>query len=467
MAIEEHLALLRKGVDCWNAWRRENPDVIPNLEEANLNRFNLSRADLRRANLVKGKFYEANLSQANLEAAKCDNADFRKANLVKANLERITLWRALLYHANLSEASLHEARLIRAGLDEAVLTKANLREAVLIRANLSAANLAGANLTEADLFGAELVWADFSEACLERTNLTMAQALYTKFSKANLTGAILEDWNTNSDTKFDGVICEYVYHKGNQQERQPSDPNRSFVQGEFSKWVQKIGNTFDLLLKNPDWEAFAYSFRRIQVENEEEELEIQSIENKGDGVVVVRVNVSPNADKGKIHSSLTQNYESMHNLLVAQYEARIQDKDKEINRLVYQFNQENERLGKVHKFMAENPKIQQTFHITAPITGFAGNVEGDQYNYALEQRQNLAEAAAEIQQLLYQLAKANPASTEVVAEAIHQEIKRNPTLKARLVSALKAGGLEALKAIFNHPLFSIPVETVKGWLEAE
>jgi internalin A len=90
----------------------------------------------------------------------------------------------------------------------------------------------------------------------------------------------------------------------------------------------------------------------------------------------------------------------------------------------------------------------------------------NQYNYTPEQKKNLAEAAAEIQQLLNQLAQTNP-TTDTVTQAIYQEIKRNPTLKARLISALKAGGMEALKAIFNHPLFSIPAETVKGWLEAE
>jgi hypothetical protein len=100
-------------------------------------------------------------------------------------------------------------------------------------------------------------------------------------------------------------------------------------------------------------------------------------------------------------------------------------------------------------------------------TQSGSNVTFNQQNYTPEQKQNLAEAAAEIQQLLYQLAQTNPTSTEAFTEAIHQEVKRNPTLKVRLQGALKAGGLEALKAIFNHPLFSIPAETVKGWLEAE
>lgn len=117
--------------------------------------------------------------------------------------------------------------------------------------------------------------------------------------------------------------------------------------------------------------------------------------------------------------------------------------------------------------MSETPKFDLR---GAQIGNLADTVKGDQitnqYNYASEQ--NLAEAATQIQQLLNQLAQTNPTTNEVtVANAIQQEIKQNPTLKQRLRSALKAGGIEALKAIFNHPLVSIPIETIKGWVEAE
>ena len=108
------------------------------------------------------------------------------------------------------------------------------------------------------------------------------------------------------------------------------------------------------------------------------------------------------------------------------------------------------------------------------------NVHGDQigtqHKYAPEQSQSLAEAATEIQQLLEQLAQTNPTivqaeNQDVVVKAIEQEIKSNPTIKARLVNALIAGGTEALKqaldAIFKNPLVSIPVETIKGFIEAE
>lgn len=109
----------------------------------------------------------------------------------------------------------------------------------------------------------------------------------------------------------------------------------------------------------------------------------------------------------------------------------------------------------------------------ANVANFSNKLEGNAHqqaivhNFSLEQKQNLAETAAEIQQLLNQLAQTNPISESAIVEVVHQEIKRNPTLKARLLGALKAGGLEALKAIFAHPVFTISAETVKGWLEAE
>jgi uncharacterized protein YjbI with pentapeptide repeats len=58
MANEEHVARLRKGVDAWNAWRKEDSDVPlrrtadPDLIGANFIGANLRKANLRKANLT-------------------------------------------------------------------------------------------------------------------------------------------------------------------------------------------------------------------------------------------------------------------------------------------------------------------------------------------------------------------------------------------------------------------------------
>ncbi len=58
MANPKHLDKLKEGVEAWNAWRDENPDVMPDLVETNLSGAdltgaNLSVADLTGAILIK------------------------------------------------------------------------------------------------------------------------------------------------------------------------------------------------------------------------------------------------------------------------------------------------------------------------------------------------------------------------------------------------------------------------------
>ena len=98
-----------------------------------------------------------------------------------------------------------------------------------------------------------------------------------------------------------------------------------------------------------------------------------------------------------------------------------------------------------------------------------GNLKTGNIDETLEKSQLEAEIEQlrkEIQPLLEHLAQNPITANEALAEtAIQQQINNHPTFRQRLINAWKAGGLETLKAIFNHPAFSIPVETVKGFLE--
>ena len=53
----------------------------------------------------------------------------------------------------------------------------------------------------------------------------------------------------------------------------------------------------------------------------------------------------------------------------------------------------------------------------------------------------------------------------VVGEVVDQ-IESNPTLKAKVINALKAGGTEAFKEAVNHPLVNILVATIEGWQDS-
>jgi uncharacterized protein YjbI with pentapeptide repeats len=387
MANEEHLAILKQGVEIWNGWRSRNFIVAIDLSNADLSFANLSNADLSFANL--------------------------------------------------------------AGVD-------------LFKADLSGAKLGGA-----DLCGAWLVRANLS-----RSDLSRVQALVTNFNGAKFTGVCLEDWHINSQTELNEVICDYVYLKKEYQdkklifkERRPHNSNEIFALGEFTKLFQKSIETVDLIFKNGiDWKAFSYAFRKTQFDNDTLQLAVQSVENKEDGVVVIRISVPADINKNQIYSDFRQSYEFAHKALEAQYQVRIDDKDKEINRLFLLLNQAQEKLGEVPKLMAEQPKVQQNF--SGSVYGVAGNVEGNQNIYALEQKQTLAEAAAEIQRLLKQLEENNPTAT-VKQQQAFVDAAVSPTLKARFLSALQAGWKEAVKEFLDNPYVNVGVAILEGWQEAE
>jgi uncharacterized protein YjbI with pentapeptide repeats len=191
MANDEHVALLKKGVDAWNAWREKNRDICPDLREADLGGANLSgadlcSADLRETNLSKANLSAANLSGADLFQANLGEADLFQADLLGANLSPAILERADLKFADLSRANLSGAILSGAILSEANLSRANINGAELDNANLSAANLSAANLSGANLSGADLSGADLSRANINGALLSTAD-----LSRANLSGARL------------------------------------------------------------------------------------------------------------------------------------------------------------------------------------------------------------------------------------------------------------------------------------
>lgn len=150
----------------WNEWRYKNPDIKPDLSEANLPMANLAKANLNdtyleganlaKANLDRVTLHYANLVGANLEKANLKGANLKGANLMGANLGKANLYYADLESANLGEANLYYAILERANLKEANLVGANLEKADLKEANLEKANLVGANLEKAILVGANL-----------------------------------------------------------------------------------------------------------------------------------------------------------------------------------------------------------------------------------------------------------------------------------------------------------------------
>ncbi len=145
MANAEHLRILKKGVEEWNAWRAENSRTGTDLRGAYLR-----GVDLRNADLTGTHLQDANL---------------RRADLMHANLHGANFYRANLAYANLCDADLNDANLM----------SADLRDSSLCRARLTYVNLRDANLSRTEL---------------ENADFSMALTGWTVFGQLDLSGAI-------------------------------------------------------------------------------------------------------------------------------------------------------------------------------------------------------------------------------------------------------------------------------------
>jgi uncharacterized protein YjbI with pentapeptide repeats len=71
MADNNQITILSQGVEIWNKWREENPDVLIDLNNAklmhmNLKNANLAEADLERANLSFWRYNPENNNSRNV-----------------------------------------------------------------------------------------------------------------------------------------------------------------------------------------------------------------------------------------------------------------------------------------------------------------------------------------------------------------------------------------------------------------
>ena len=191
MANPKHTEILQLGVETWNQWREENPNVRPDLNEIQLFEEDLSGVDLQETDL-----FNASLRKCTLRAADLRGADLRNTNLVDGDLGEADLSGASLHMANLQNAglqlaSLQCANLIGANLKKANLISANLTDSDVLEADLSNANLMGAtlfaaNLTGVKFDGADLSGTDLREAVLIGADLTDCTLIDADLSEANV-----------------------------------------------------------------------------------------------------------------------------------------------------------------------------------------------------------------------------------------------------------------------------------------
>jgi uncharacterized protein YjbI with pentapeptide repeats len=222
--------LLLKSVEEWNAARRANPDLKPDLYYAYLHGRDLRGvdfrgADLRCTDLSEADLRWADLSEADLRGAYLCQVNLSEANLNRADFSQTTFKRGAdgvlgginkdrIVGTDLTKANLHKAFIPGANLSEAHLRGADLSNSVLSGTKLSGVNCVDADLNGADLHGAELQGAILIRTKLMEANLSWSELKGAILSEANFSGAVVDNTTFGAVDLSRAVGLDTLQHNG-------------------------------------------------------------------------------------------------------------------------------------------------------------------------------------------------------------------------------------------------------------
>jgi uncharacterized protein YjbI with pentapeptide repeats len=249
-------------------------------------------------------FRNANLTDTNFTAATLKSTDLRKTILTRTCFHKTKK----LDQVRPGTSYLQKAQVV------SVLITGHGQDLNFDRSDLRGVNFQGANLADASFIGTDFSKANLQDADLSRAKLVQAQLDGTDFTGATLTGAYIEDWGITSDTKFDGVRCEYVYMRLPTREnpdpfRKPDNRQEMFADGEFGDFIKPIFDTLDLYhSQGVDPRAIAISFKQLAENHPDAELEIVAMEKRGEDKFLLRAKTSVTADKSELSAEYFDTY---------------------------------------------------------------------------------------------------------------------------------------------------------------
>jgi len=188
---QDHLTVLRKGVDSWNAWRQVH--LEPDLSGIELEGQDFDGIDFSGANLQNAKLNNCSFARANFTGARCTDASFRGCTLSEANLTDAVLEGASFNGANLSGAVLDAADAKGANFSAAFLSEISFKKTQLENATFVGATLHRAVFKRAEASYAKFDRADLSDADLSNARLRGCGFFATDLSNANLCEADLSE----------------------------------------------------------------------------------------------------------------------------------------------------------------------------------------------------------------------------------------------------------------------------------
>ncbi|MEM8719105.1 MAG: pentapeptide repeat-containing protein [Cyanobacteria bacterium P01_G01_bin.39] len=106
MADKKHLEILRQGVEVWNQWRQDNPDIKPNIYKEQLDFGEYNQIQFNSTILSFTSFRFTSFQHTNFDNTRLCNAILNDAELFKASLQNSNLTRLQALGTNFNGANL-------------------------------------------------------------------------------------------------------------------------------------------------------------------------------------------------------------------------------------------------------------------------------------------------------------------------------------------------------------------------
>jgi uncharacterized protein YjbI with pentapeptide repeats len=262
-------------------------------------------------------FFDDRDSQQWLGSDSFDNCNLDGAIFSGSTLDKCDLRNAIIDHIDWSDTKFINC-LFPTNLDkkeiQQLCTTRDGREKEFAFIDLKNFNLSYIDFTATNFSGSDLTNSHFKYAFLEQANLSNVNAIGSDFTGANFTGACIENWTVGANTNFNNVKCEYIYLEQGQKERKPA--SGSFQEGDFEKIIIQYQKSLDILFRNgDDPEAFKLALPLMLELRKEDGYYFKSIENIGDGDILLRLaHNNPNPNKALAYSLFTKLTETIANI---------------------------------------------------------------------------------------------------------------------------------------------------------
>ncbi|MEH2467819.1 pentapeptide repeat-containing protein [Nostoc sp.] len=424
----------------------------------------------------------------NFRGANLTNADFTQARLKSTDLRNTILTNTCWYQAKMLDR-------VRPG--KTYLQNSQIRQLLVTRQgqdkNFDRQNLRGINLKAAILADASFINADLSEANLQaadlsRVKLVQTQLDATDFTGAILTGATIEDWGITGETKLNEVKCDYIFMRLETKDnpnrcRKPDDWNKNFEKGEFTEYIAPIVKTLDLYHNTEvNFRAIQIALNQLIENNPEAEIQPVAVEKRGvnKNKLLIKAETATTANHSELHAEYFKSYDTLISLPPESLLELLKEKDNTISLLdkkieialktaiekhsvnTETYNNQVNTMSEASKYNLNNPKFGGGFSGDEGTT-IGGTLNDYSSNIDYSSKQDLTEAALEIQQLLTQLQTQGYSQEQAQQQAAHDLAKKadnDPTVLGKLVkwgqslsdTAAKTTVSEAAKEVFKIAL---------------